>query len=94
MTILKKPDLPDDELHCAVVPTEHIRLGDAVAQIGRAVELSNDDFAVLEGAAVHRHDPWISNDGPRLDNCAAAIPAYPFLRTTTGTPKPTVPVSA
>ncbi|MCT9069884.1 hypothetical protein [Cupriavidus gilardii] len=49
MTILKKPDLPDDELHCAVVPTEHIRLGDAVAQIGRAVELSNDDFAVLEG---------------------------------------------
>lgn len=48
MTILKTPDLPDDELHCAVVPTEHIRLGDAVAQIGRAVELSNDDFAVLE----------------------------------------------
>jgi plasmid stability protein len=47
MAILKTRNLPDG-VHCAAVPAERARLGDALAQIGRAAKLSNQDLAVLE----------------------------------------------
>lgn len=51
MAILKIRNLPD-EVHCAPVPAERVRLGDALAQIGGAAKLSNEDLAVLENGRI------------------------------------------
>mgnify|MGYP001343399615 CR=1 FL=1 len=47
MAILKMRNLPD-EVHCAAVPAERARWGDALAQIGRAAKLGNEDLEALE----------------------------------------------